>query len=157
VKVNTLSVLNAIINGGMTGRLFQEIREKIGLVYTMTTHRLSYKNTGLFAIYSCIDPIHYKEVIKKVLNELYFFAEKGIHENELNCAKNKVINNFCFNMESIRFRMARLSQSEMYYGYVPTTAETIGSIYNVTIKDIENLTQKIFTPQTMTLVAIGPI
>jgi predicted Zn-dependent peptidase len=155
-KVNILSVLNALLNGGMRSRLFATVREKLGLTYTLGTYRLCYRNTGIFVVYAATQPNLFEKLRDALLEELQKISMQRIDDSELIEAKNKVIANFCFNMENLQFRMTRIAQAEFYYGNIPNVSQVISGINAVTSQDIQSLANEIFDLQRMSIAAIGP-
>lgn len=155
-KVHVLSVLNAVLSGGFTGRFFDRITERLGLTYSITTNRISYLNEGLFIVYARTSLASFEKLVDAIIVELNLLKDGDIQGRNLDEAKNKVISNFYFNNEKLPFRMARLAQSQMYLPETPSTKDVVNLLREVTLDEIVTLATHIFDPSKMTLVAAGP-
>lgn len=153
-NVNNLSILNAILNGGLTSILPRMTKDELGLTYTLTTHRLSYANNGLFAIYTSTTPNNLDKLYHVIIKELDKISRNAIDDYSLDMAKNKVIGNFCFSMENLRFRMARMAQAEMYNKFVPMQL-VIEQINNIQNDDVLQLSKMIFNLDAMVVSIIA--
>ena len=108
----SLSVLNMILGGAMSSRLFQNIREKEGLVYAIYSYHTFFKNTGLFTIYAGTSPKTYKRVVNLIVSEINKICEKGITKEELRIAKEKLKGNLVLGLETSQSRMSWIAKSE---------------------------------------------
>lgn len=149
-------ILNSVLGGGMSSRLFQEIREKRGLAYSVYSFMSSYSDTGMFGVYLGIDP--------KTMNEaLYLFQEQAqklaetLTDKEINIAKNQIKGNMLLSLENTESRMSRLAKSEHYFGKIRTAHEIIQAINDVTREHVVQLAQSTLSPEQFACVAVGPI
>lgn len=135
-------LLNNAIGGGMSSRLFQEIREKRGLAYSVYSYHSSYADSGLFTLYAGTAPKQTKEVLEltvEVMNEL---VSKGLTESELHKGKEQIKGSLILSLESTSSRMNRLGKNELMIGRHYTLDEMIERIEAVSMQDIEDLLQR---------------
>ncbi len=151
-----LSILDNILGGGMSSRLFQEIREKRGLVYSVYSYHSLFSETGLIAIYAGTRPSKVEEVIKLIQKEIKSIAEKGISREELHRAKEFLKGQLVLSMESTSNRMTRLGKSELVHREILSLDELVERIDKVTLGDIHKLAKILLAPEKMTLTIIGP-
>lgn len=137
-------VLNNAIGGGMSSRLFQEIREKRGLAYSVYSYHSSHADSGLFTIYAGTAPKQTKEVLdltKEVLRDL---AVNGLSEDELRKGKEQLKGSLILSLESTGSRMNRLGKNELMLGRHHTLDEMITKIEQVTMDDINAVLDLMF-------------
>jgi predicted Zn-dependent peptidase len=148
-------LLNAALGGGVSSRLFQEIREKRGLVYTVYSFLSSYIDTGLWGVYAGTGKKHVNTVIEKTLEELY-----GLHQNitgdELQRAKDQIKGSLVLGLESTSRRMQSLATQLIYYGRYFSPTELMKSIDAVTLKDAKELAEKLTSEGGTALTIYGP-
>jgi len=141
----------------MSSRLFQEIREKRGLVYAVYSYLSSYSDTGMFSIYAGTTPDKMSEVIELIMHELNAFKLDLLEEDELSKAKDQLKGNVLLSYESTDNRMTRLASGELYFGrYVPIE-EVIKDIEKVTVEDVQQLAQKLFRKESFSLAVLGKV
>ncbi|MDI6784334.1 MAG: pitrilysin family protein [bacterium] len=152
-----LSVLGVILGGGMSSRLFQEIRENLGLVYTIHSFGVAFRDTGYFAIAGATGPKKLNKVIQLVKTELKNMAQEPVTEEEFNNAKEQLKGGMMLSLESTGSRMTRLADLQIYLGKYISLDETIQKIDAVTREDILRLATQLFADSKQTLTAIGPM
>ncbi|MBY0282180.1 MAG: insulinase family protein [Alphaproteobacteria bacterium] len=150
-----LSVLSTLLGGGMSSRLFQEIREKRGLVYTVYSYMSSYKDTGVFGIYAGTGEDEVKELFPVVCEQLKTLGST-LNETEINKAKAQLKASLMMGLESTSNRCERLANHILIYGRPLSSAEIIKSINDVTKEDLKNLSARLFK-SPLTLTTLGPI
>ncbi|MFH1624831.1 MAG: pitrilysin family protein, partial [Pseudomonadota bacterium] len=150
-------VLNAVLGGGMSSRLFQEIREKWGLVYSVYSYMQAYFDTGLFTIYAGTDRDALKKVIQLVVRELKRSKTRSLSKKELHMAKEQLKGNLILASESTDNRMSRLAKSEIYFGRFIAMDEIISSIDRVTSDEVIELADEIFHKDYISLAVLGPV
>ena len=150
-------VLNTILGGSMSSRLFQEIREKKGLAYSIYSYFSSFFDTGFFAVYLGVSNKMAEEAIKVVLAELYKCKDNGISEAELRNAKEHLKGNTLLASESVDSRMTRLAKCEIYFNKFIPLQEILENIDKVTVQDVKELGQTIFDRNYLSLAALGPV
>jgi predicted Zn-dependent peptidase len=148
-------VLGVILGGGMSSRLYQEIREKRGLAYSIYSYHSLYTETGLIAVYAGTRPTNAENVIKLIKNEIESIIDKGITDKELHRAKEHLKGQLILSLESTSNRMMRLGKSELTHGEILTLNELISRIEKVKREDVRDLAGKIFRPEKMVLTVIG--
>ncbi|WP_218714098.1 pitrilysin family protein [Arthrobacter sp. BF1] len=150
-----MSVLNSILGGGMSSRLFQEIREKRGLVYSTYSFASSYADTGYFGMYAGCSPAKVGQVIGLLEAELDKLAEHGVTAEELKKALGQLSGGIVLGMEDSGSRMSRLGRSELVSGQFLDIDETLSRIRAVTAEEIQDLARELAaSPRTITVV--GP-
>jgi predicted Zn-dependent peptidase len=150
-------VLNTILGGSMSSRLFQEIREKKGLAYSIYSYFSSFFDTGVFAVYLGVSDKMAEEAIKLVIEELYKCKDNGITESELKTAKEHLKGNTLLASESADSRMTRLAKCEIYFDKFISLQQILDNIDRVTAQDVKDLGQTIFDRNYLSLAALGPV
>ncbi len=150
-------LLNAVLGGSMSSRLFQEIREKRGLAYAIHSYLTSYKDTGLLGIYVGTSGDHVRDVVGLIFDELLRMTNVSLTERELHSARELVKGNFLLSMESTDNRMTRLATNEIAFGKHIPPEEVVRQIDCVTAEEIRTLAGEMFNPSAIGLAAIGPI
>lgn len=153
----TLSVLDTILGGGMSSRLFQEVREKRGLVYSIYTYQQAYREAGLFAASAGTSPKNVQECVDVISDELRRAASEGVTEAELSLAKEHIKGSLTLSLESTSSRMIRLGRGEFTHGYQLTTEEIEAKIDAVSGEEIRSLARELFAPQNLGLCVLGPV
>ncbi|MCL0052456.1 insulinase family protein [Peptococcaceae bacterium] len=153
--IYAVQIMNIILGGGVSSRLFQKIREQRGLVYSVYSYHSSYHDTGLFGIYTGLSKHNINKVIELILEELNDISQHGISECELKRAKDQFKGNLLLSLENINTRMSRLGRSEIYLGKVLSVDEIIQKIYKVTNDDIKRVAFNMFKPDHFSISAVG--
>ncbi|MBW1695115.1 MAG: insulinase family protein [Deltaproteobacteria bacterium] len=150
------SLMNTIFGGNMSSRLFQEIRERRGLAYSVFSFISSYADTGMFGAYAGVEPKNAHEAIKLILNEIHKLKEIRVDPNELHDAKEYTKGSLMLSSESNDNQMVRLAQNETYFkGYVPLQ-KIIDEIDSVSQDDILELAENLFQSDCFSLTMLGP-
>ncbi|HVA38703.1 MAG TPA: pitrilysin family protein [Candidatus Dormibacteraeota bacterium] len=152
-----LAMLDTILGGGMSSRLFQEIREKRGLVYSVYTFQQAYRGAGLFGVYAGTSPKNAPECIKVVCEELSSMASRGPTDAELTLAKEHVKGSLTLSLESSSNRMIRLGRDEFSLGRRVDPQEIIESIDAVQREDVTALAHELFATGQLGLCVLGPV
>lgn len=137
-------LLNNAFGGGMSSRLFQEIREKRGLAYSVYSYHSSQADSGLFTVYAGTAPKQTKEVTELVKEMLYELAVKGISEDELRKGKEQMKGSLILSLESTSSRMNRIGKNELMLGRHDTLDDMIAKIAKVTMEDMNRLLDHMF-------------
>lgn len=151
-----MAVLDTILGGGMSSRLFQNIREKRGLVYSIYSFNSQFTETGALAIYAGTQPSKAKEVIGLIKSEIGELIRYGVTETELERAREHLKGNLVLSLEDTTTRMSRLGRAEITRSEILSVDDLIKRIDAVTLEDIVKLTRRIFKPNRMVLTVIGP-
>ena len=150
-----MSVLNSILGGGMSSRLFQEIREKRGLVYSTYSFASSYADAGYFGMYAGCAPAKVGQVIGLLAAELEKLAEHGVSAEELSKALGQLSGGIVLALEDSGSRMSRLGRAEIVTGEFVDIDESLGRIRSVTAAEVQDLARELAAaPRTITVV--GP-
>lgn len=150
-----LQIINTVLGGGLSSRLFQEIREQRGLVYSVYSYHASYHDTGLFAIYAGLSRENVNLVLELITRELDNLRTQGITEEELRRAKDQLKGNFLLSLEGVNARMSRLGKSELYLGKVVPPEEVVRRIEEVTADRVLSLARTLFRNDRMAMATIG--
>jgi predicted Zn-dependent peptidase len=151
-----LAALDAVLGGSPSSRLFQEIREKRGLVYHIGSYAQAFRRGGLFAISASTAPRHFPQVLQLVRGEVALLRERGLTEPELARAKEQMKGALALAWESTSFRMQHLATCEMYWGRVLPFREIADKISAVTLEQVRRVAGALFGEESLSLVAIGP-
>ena len=150
-----MSVLNAVLGGGMSSRLFQEIREKRGLVYSTYSFASSYADAGYFGMYAGCTPTKVRQVVELLGAELDKLADGGISDDELRKAVGQLCGGIVLALEDTGSRMSRLGRAELVSGEYQDIDETLRLIKAVTAGQVQELARELAAaPRTVTVV--GP-
>lgn len=150
-------LLNVILGSSMSSRLFQEIREKRGLAYSIYSFTNSYEDTGLMGVYAGVSPENVQETLDIILDQLALLASVPIPEAELMAAKEYLRGSMYLNAESTDARMNRLAKNEFLFGRQISFKEVEKKIYAVTSEEIQSWFQGVFKPTEFALVLLGPV
>jgi predicted Zn-dependent peptidase len=148
-------VVNTAIGGGMSSRLFQEVREKRGLAYSVYSYHTMYAEAGLFCAYAGTTPGRAREVLSIVRGELEDVADKGLAPDEFERAKGHMKGSLVLSLEDPGGRMSRLGKSEIGHGETLTVSQLLGRISAVTPEDARRAAERVLS-QPMTTTVLGP-
>ncbi|MNW30548.1 Protease 3 precursor [compost metagenome] len=139
-----MTLLNNTLGGGMSSRLFQEIREKRGLAYSVYSYHSSYADCGLFTVYAGTAPKQTQEVLNLTKEILHDVSVNGINESELTKGKEQLKGSLILSLESTGSRMNRLGKNELMMGRHNTLDEMIARIEEVTMDDVNAVLKEMF-------------
>jgi predicted Zn-dependent peptidase len=148
-------VVNTALGGGMSSRLFQEVREKRGLAYSVYSYHSQFTEAGLFTCYAGCTPINAHEVIRLLRRELADVRDGGLTEEEFERAKGHVKGSMVLSLEDPGGRMSRLGRSEISQGEILSVDGSLKRIQRVTLEDARRVAQRVLS-QPMTLTVLGP-
>ncbi len=151
-----LAALDSVLGGGMSSRLFQEIRESRGLAYAIGSYSASYREAGLFAVYGGTSVDNVRTVVELTHKECDIMARNSITDDELLRAKNQIRGALVLGQESMSNRMSRLAKSELYFGRIIRMEEIISAILRVTKDDVAGVASHLFDGARFAVSAIGP-
>jgi len=148
------SVLSTVLGGGMSSRLFQEVREKRGLVYSIYTFSSNYQDSGIFGIYAGTSPYQLSELLPVVHDELDHFS-KTLDVSEINRAKAQLRASLTMSLESTTARCEQLANHLLIYGRLIPLREILDEVEAVTLERVGALAERLFKgPKTM--ITLGP-
>jgi len=148
-------VANAAIGGGMSSRLFQEIREKRGLAYSVYSYHSMFAETGLFACYAGTTPSRAEKVLSLLSRELERVAGSGLRQEEFERAKGHVKGSIVLGLEDTSGRMSRLGRSEIGHGEILTLDEVLDRVDRVTPEDCARSAGRVLS-RPKALAVVGP-
>jgi predicted Zn-dependent peptidase len=149
-------ILNTILGGGMSSKLFQEVREKRGLAYSVYSYLSSFSDAGIFGIYAGCDPERLEELMQIMGKETLELSET-ITEEDIVTAKSQIKGNIILAMESTDSRMNRLAKGEYYFGRHIPLDEIINSMENVSPSELRATGEQLINSDCFTIVALGPV
>jgi predicted Zn-dependent peptidase len=150
-------VLNTLLGGGMSSRLFQEIREKRGKAYSVYSFSSSYKDVGFLGVYAGTSVESAEEVVELVMKELRKLAAGEIGDEELTRTRGQLVGSMMLGLESTDSWMSHIARNEIYFGQAVTTEEICGRIRAVTRDQVIELADHLFHPEEMTLTLLGDV
>lgn len=151
----TLSVLNAVLGGGMSSRLFQEIREKRGLAYSTYSYASGHADTGVFGLYAGCAPGKVDDVVALMVAEWARLAQDGITTAELDRSRGQLAGGLVLGMEDTGSRMSRLGKAELVHGELLSIDESLERISAVTAADVQALAAEL-AARPRSVVRVGP-
>ncbi|MEP6757277.1 MAG: pitrilysin family protein [Chthonomonadales bacterium] len=155
-KRYALTLLDSVLGGNMSSRLFQEIREKRGLAYSIGSYNVAYREGGLFTIYGGTSPDTFEEVLDLTRTEISKVKRENVSEDEVSKAKNQIRGALILGLENMSSRMMRMGKNLLYFDRVIPISEIRTKIEAVTMDDLSNVAHHIFDESQMTLTSIGP-
>ncbi len=148
-------LLNTMLGGGMSSRLFQTIREDQGLAYSIYSEMNPFRDTGSLCVYAGASVDKTEKVLQLTLQELRRLKQETVSETELKRAKDQLKSNMVIGLESSGSRMSNLARQQMYFGRFFGIDEIIEEIEAVTSADVQELAQRLFQPEAMALTLLG--
>ena len=151
------AVLDSILGGSMSSRLFQEVREKRGLVYSIYSTASPFRDFGVSYVYAGTSAQNLKQVIDLILEQFSKFKKEGILKEELDRGREYLKGTLVLGMESTSSRMSWMARSEFYHHRIMTIDEIFSQVDKVTQDDIIRLANKYFRDEYLTLAVIGDL
>lgn len=152
---HALTVLDHVVGGGMSSRLFQAIREERGLAYSVYSYRQAYEHAGAFAVYAGTSPAQAPQVLDLIHAELDRVADEGITDAELAAARSHLRGALALGLEDSGARMSRIAHSQLVHGLVPTVEQLDARMDEVTADAVNDLAASLLS-QPRTTVVVGP-
>ena len=151
------SLLNVILGGGMSSRLFQNIRERQGLAYAIESDLSPYTDSGVLSVYAGTSRESATRLIRSVCDEFRSVRADGVTEEELRRAKDHLKGSMMLSLESTSARMSNLARQAMYLGRFITLDEMLASIEKVTREEVHTIARDFFDPDRITLTVLGSL
>jgi predicted Zn-dependent peptidase len=151
-----LTILDMVLGGNMSSRLFQEVREKRGLAYAIGSYMSSFRDTGLLTIYGGTSASTLSEVLDVTMGELDLVRRHGLTDDEIERAKTQIRGSLIIGLESMSNRMMRLGKSTLYHDRVIPLAEIVDDVHRVTSADIVEVAREVLDADRLSYAAIGP-
>jgi predicted Zn-dependent peptidase len=152
-----LSLINTILGGNMSSRLFQEIRERKGLAYSVYSFLSSHVDVGMFGVYMGVSPEKVNESLELLLKELQKVKDNTISEIELRNSKEYTKGSILLSAESTDNQMVRLAQNEIHFGKFIPVEDIVTRVEAVTQEDISNLAETLLDTKLLTLTTLGTL
>jgi predicted Zn-dependent peptidase len=151
-----LAVIDIALAGGISSRLFQEVREKRGLVYSINSYKALYRQSGVFGVYAGTSVQNINEVLRLVMEEFNKIKEEGLSEDELIRAKKQLKGSLLLGLESSYYRAYRNAHSEIYFGKIYSVEEICELIDDISMEDLKRVAEIIFDDNSYALSIVGP-
>ncbi|SPE33464.1 Uncharacterized zinc protease YmxG [Candidatus Sulfopaludibacter sp. SbA3] len=148
-------VMNTLLGGGMSSRLFQNIRERQGLAYAVFSELNPYRDTGCMSIYAGTSTESARKVVESIMQEFRQLKSETVGEEELRRAKDHLKGSLMLSLESTSSRMSNLARQEMYFAKFFTLDELVESIEAVTANDVQRIARTFFDPRQIALTVLG--
>src|SRR6202522_2594604 len=148
-------ILNTLLGGGMSSRLFQNIRERQGLAYSIYSDLNPYRDTGCLAVYVGTSLASAAKVVKSVVTEFRNLKNMPVPEEELRRSKDQLKGSLMLSLESSTARMSNLARQEMYFDHFQDLDELIEKIEAVTVEDLQILAKEFFKTESIAVTALG--
>jgi predicted Zn-dependent peptidase len=153
----SVHVLNVILGGGMSSRLFQTIREDRGLAYAVYSGVNAYTDAGYLSVYAATSPEHVNDVIRLSVAEFEKIKSEPVTEAELQRAKDQLKVSIMLSLESTSARMSNLARQEIFFGRQSTLDEILERINRVTTDDVQRVAGEIFGSNELAITAVGQL
>ncbi|NTV89689.1 MAG: insulinase family protein [Clostridiales bacterium] len=154
-RLYSLLAINNILGGGMSSRLFQKIREKKGLVYSIYSYPSAYKHAGLFTIYAGMKPENLDHVREHIQDEIRLLRKKGIKPDDLMKSKDQLKGGYILGLESTSSRMNSIGKAELMLGYIDTPDQVLQKIDNISMEKVDEIIKTVFTPENIGVSIVG--
>ena len=149
-------LLSALLGGGMSSRLFQRVREELGLAYTVYTFQSFHADIGVHGVYVGTGPETARQALDAINAELAAVAESGLPAEELAMGKSQLKGQVTLSLESVSSRMYRCAGVELYGEPYRTLDEMLALIDGVTSEQVASVAREFFAPERQTVVSLGP-
>jgi predicted Zn-dependent peptidase len=150
-----LLVLANLLGGTMSSRLFTEIREKLGLVYSIAAEHAGFTDTGIFGVTAATGHGQAAKTLRETLRVLHDIAAQGPGAEELEVAKENLLGGMILSMESPSARMGRLARNELYLGRQAPLDDVLKGVSRVAAKDVTAMARKLFKPENALVAVLG--
>ncbi|WP_232035544.1 M16 family metallopeptidase [Methylomusa anaerophila] len=150
-------IINNILGGGISSRLFQSIREERGLAYSVYSYQANYRDAGLFTVYAGTRPNNIGQVVELIMKNIMDLQAGGVTKEEFIKAKEQIKGNLLLGLESSSSRMSRIGKMEITLGRYISLDEVVDKIERVAEEDIWRMIKKMFVSESLCLTALGPI
>ncbi|PJA52000.1 MAG: hypothetical protein CO167_10890, partial [Candidatus Marinimicrobia bacterium CG_4_9_14_3_um_filter_48_9] len=152
----SMGVLNSLLSGGMSSRLFQNIRENHGVAYEIYSFANLYRDTGVFGVYLATDPNKRRKALELIQTELDKLKDAPVQPAELERVKAQYQSGFVMSEESMERRMFRLGRQLIYYNVTMEIDEYLNRIEQVSSSEVQSLAQELFTPDAFLTMVLEP-
>ena len=155
-KAYALNIANIIFGGGMSSRLFQKIREEMGLCYSIYSYMSQYKDNGVLEIYSAVNPKSYQTALLEIVKLIKDFGNNGVSIEEFNRGKEQVKSSLIMSQESTSSQMFSLGRYLIYHDKKLDFKKRIKEIDEITIEDVNKIVKEVFVTDNLSIALLGP-
>ncbi len=148
-------MLNTVLGGGMSSRLFQTVREENGLAYSIYSDLSPYRDTGSLCVFAGTSADKALKLIELVMQQLKLLKDEPIDADELRRAKDQLKGNLLLSLESSGARMSNLARQQMYFNYFFGPDEILGKVEEVTVEQVQTMAQSLFETDRVALTMLG--
>jgi len=152
-----LYALNSVLGGSVSSRLFQEVREKRGLVYSIYSFLSGYSDGGMITVYAATRPKEVDRVVDLVCREIRKLGIKGVERKELERAKTQMKGSLMLSLESSHSRMSKLAKDELTYGKHTSLDHMLAHIDRVNMEQVFNVSRQYFGLDVLAITGLGPL
>jgi predicted Zn-dependent peptidase len=149
-------LLSMLLGGGMSSRLFQRVREELGLAYSVYSFQQFFADTGVHGIYVATAPESARDALATIRAELAAVAEHGLPEEEVDMGKSQLKGHLTLSLESVSSRMYRAAAVELYGEPYRTLDEVLAEVGRIEPADVAALAHDLLAPEKQTVVSLGP-
>lgn len=150
-------IMNSVLGGGMSSRLFQNVRERRGLAYAVFSGLSSFRDAGCLSIYAGTAKDNMRKVVELIVEELHRMKEEPLTVEELQRAKDYLKGSMLLGLESTSSRMSNLARQEMYFGRQVSLDEIARRIDAVAVEDVQRVANELLNPDRIGLTILGPL
>lgn len=151
----TAAILNTILGGGMSSRLFQNVREDRGLAYSIFSELSSFRDAGSLCVFAGTSAQNAEQVIRLTVEEFSKLKEQPVPDEELERAKDQLKGNILLSLESSGALMSNLARQEMYFQHFHSVPEILEQVGQVTSEGVMRMAQQLFVPESVALAMLG--
>jgi predicted Zn-dependent peptidase len=152
-----LYALNSVLGGSVSSRLFQEVREKRGLAYSIYSFLSGYSDGGMITVYAATRAKEVDRVVDLVCREIRQIGIKGVERNELGRAKTQMKGSLMLSLESSHSRMSKLAKDELTYGRHTSLDDMLAHIDRVNVEQVFNVSRQFFKLNSLAITGLGPL
>ncbi|MEO5567963.1 MAG: insulinase family protein, partial [Gemmatimonadaceae bacterium] len=149
-------LLSMLLGGGMSSRLFQRVREELGLAYSVYTYQGFHADTGMHGVYVTTGPATGAQAFEAIQTELASVAANGLPHDEIVMGKQQLKGQITLSLESVSARMYRAAAVELYGEPYRTLDEILALVEAITPEQVQDVAREFFPPERMTVVSLGP-
>jgi predicted Zn-dependent peptidase len=150
-----MSIVEHVLGGGMSSRLFQSIREERGLAYSVYAYRLAFQGAGALAVYAGTSPAHTSEVLDLIQAEMGRLVASGLTAGELDKARGHIRGSMALGLEDTGARMSRIGHSQLVHGRVLSLEEIEGRLTALTLDHVNKVAAR-WLSEPRTVACVGP-
>ena len=151
-----LLLVSMLLGGGMSSRLFQRVREELGLAYSVYTYQSFHADSGMHGVYVATAPESASAALDAIRQELHHVAENGLPDDEIAMGRQQLKGQVTLSLESVSSRMYRAASVDLYGEPYRTLDQLLALIDAITVDDVSRVARVYFSPEQMTVVSLGP-